>query len=130
MKMARPLRVLIVEASRDDAELMLLDLRGGGFEPSWRRVETAEELRSALARGPWEVALWDYTLPGFDPTVALALLQLTAEDLPFIVVTGTLGEEQAVQLMNAGAAHYLLKPTLSRLAPPLHPPPPQPAPSR
>ena len=87
MEMARPLRVLIVEDSPDDAELMLLELRRGGFEPSWQRVETAEELRAARAHGPWEVVLWDYTLPGFDATVALALLQRTAEDLPFIVVS-------------------------------------------
>src|SRR5947208_3064446 len=83
-------------------QLVLLELRRGGFDPSWQRVETAEELRAARAQGSWEVVLWDYTLPGFDPTVALALLQQAAEDLPFIVVSGTLGDEQAVQLMRAG----------------------------
>ncbi|WP_406696320.1 PAS domain S-box protein [Singulisphaera sp. Ch08] len=117
MSMARPLRVLIVEDSPDDAELMLLELRRGGLDPSWQRVETVEELRAALAQGTWEVALWDYTLPGFDSMAALPLLQQTAEDLPYIVVTGTLGEEQAAQLMRAGADDYLLKTNLARLAP-------------
>jgi PAS domain S-box-containing protein len=117
MSTARPLRVLIVEDSPDDAELMLLELRRGGLDPSWRRVETPKELRAALAQGPWEVVLWDYSLPGFDPAVALALLQQTAEDLPFIVVTGTIGEEQAVRLMKGGAADFLLKGSLARLAP-------------
>src|SRR4051812_22021542 len=115
--MARPLRVLIVEDSPDDAELMLLELRRGGFDPSWQRVETAEEIRAALAQGPWEVVLWDYALPGFDPTAALALLKQTSEDLPFLVVSGTIGEEQAVRMMKAGADDYLLKGSLARLAP-------------
>jgi PAS domain S-box-containing protein len=114
--MARPLRVLIVEDSPDDAELMVLVLRRGGFEPSWRRVETAGEMRAALPQGPGDLVLWDYTLPGFEATAALALLQ-TAEDLPFIVVSGTIGEEQAVRLMKAGADDHLLKGNLARLAP-------------
>ena len=114
--MARPLRVLIVEDSPDDAELMLIELRRGGFDPSWQRVESAAALRDALAHEPWEVILWDYTLPGFDAMAALALLTQTAEDLPFLVVSGTIGEEQAVQLMKAGADDYLLKGNLARLA--------------
>ena len=114
--MARPLRVLIVEDSPDDAELMLIELRRGGFDPSWQRVESAAALRDALAHEPWEVILWDYTLPGFDAMAALALLTQTAKDLPFLVVSGTIGEEQAVQLMKAGADDYLLKGNLARLA--------------
>src|SRR4051794_14704686 len=115
--MATPLRVLIVEDCPDDAELMVLELRRGGFDPSWQRVETAGELRAALARGPWEVVLWDYTLPGFDGPAALALLQETSQDLSFIVVSGTIGEQQAVRMMKAGADDYLLKGSLARLAP-------------
>jgi PAS domain S-box-containing protein len=115
--MARPLRVLILEDSPDDAELMLIELRRGGFDPSWRRVETAEAMRDALAHGPWEVALWDYSLPAFDAVAALALLTQTAKDLPFLVVSGTIGEEQAAHLMKAGADDYLLKGNLVRLAP-------------
>src|SRR5205807_1877565 len=107
--MAQPLRVLIIEDSPDDAELMLLELRRGGFDPSWQRVETAEAMRDALAEGPWEVVLWDYTLPGFEAMAALALLKQTSADLPFIVVSGTIGEELAVRLMKAGADDYLLK---------------------
>ena len=114
--MARSLRVLIVEDSPDDAELMLIELRRGGFDPSWQRVESAAALRDALAHEPWEVILWDYTLPGFDAMAALALLTQTAKDLPFLVVSGTIGEEQAAQLMKAGADDYLLKGNLARLA--------------
>src|SRR4051812_3089893 len=112
--MSRTLRVLIIEDSPDDAELMLLHLRRGGFDPSWRRVETAEEMRAALAQGPWEIVLWDYTLPAFDAAAALGLLRETADDLPFIVVSGTIAEEQAVRMMKAGADDYLLKGSLAR----------------
>src|SRR5947209_7232759 len=99
--MARPLRVLLVEDSPDDAELTLLELRRGGFDPSSQRVQTAEAMRAALAQGPWDVILWDYTLPGFDPMSALALLRQASADLPFLVVSGTIGEEQAVQMLKA-----------------------------
>src|SRR5579885_986770 len=113
--MPRPLRVLLVEDSLDDAELILLALSRGGFEPRWQRAESAAGLRAALVDGPWDVVLSDYTLPGFGAAEALALARQADPDLPFLVVSGTIGEERAVELMRAGANDYLLKDRLTRL---------------
>jgi len=110
-------RVLIVEDSAADAELMLRALRAGGFEPACERVETAEAMREALARQPWDVVLGDYNLPGFDVPAALAVLQQHGQDIPFIVVTGSVGEDAAVAAMKAGATDYIMKDRLQRLAP-------------
>ena len=115
--MPRPLRVLLVEDSADDAELMLLELSQGGFEPVWLRVETAEEMRDALREGSWEVVLSDNTLPSFGAAQALAVLKQTGLDLPLIVVSGTIGEDIAVELMRAGASDYFLKGNIARLVP-------------
>ena len=112
--MARPLRVLIVEDSPDDAELMLIELRQ--IDPSWQRVESAAALRDALpprAMGGHPLGLH---ATGLRWGAALALLSQTAKDPPFLVVSGTIGEEQAVQLVKAGADDYLLKGNLARLA--------------
>ena len=110
-------RVLIVEDSAADAELMLRALRAGGFEPACERVETAEAMREALARQPWDVVLGDYNLPGFDVPAALAVMQQHGQDIPFIVVTGSVGEDAAVAAMKAGATDYIMKDRLQRLAP-------------
>ena len=117
MQPVKPLQVLIVEDSADDAELILLELRRGGFEPSWERVEDAAAMRDALERRPWEVVLSDYTLPTFDAVAALGVLRLWGPEVPFLVVSGTIGEELAVQVVKAGADDYLLKSSLVRLAP-------------
>src|SRR5881628_3978404 len=111
------LRVLIVEDSAADTELILRSLRAGGFTPLYERVETAEAMRQALARQPWDVVLSDYTMPHFDAPAALALLQEHAVDVPFIVVSGSVGEDTAVAAMRAGATDYLMKDRLQRLAP-------------
>jgi len=112
-----PLRVLIVEDSDTDAELMLRALRKGGFAPQHERVETAAALRDALGRHPWDVVLSDYSLPAFDALAALALLQQRGDDVPFIVVSGSMGEDTAVGAMQAGATDYVMKDRLQRLAP-------------
>jgi anti-sigma regulatory factor (Ser/Thr protein kinase)/DNA-binding response OmpR family regulator len=112
-----PLRVLIVEDSEDDLALLLRELSQGGFDTASERVETASEMRAALAAGPWDVMLSDYSLPGFGAAQALALLQVTGQDIPFIVVSGTIGEETAVVMMRSGAADYVMKGRLARLAP-------------
>jgi len=112
-----PLRVLIVEDSDTDAELMLRALRKGGFAPQHERVETAAALRDALGRHPWDVVLSDYSLPAFDALAALALLQQRGDDVPFIVVSGNMGEDTAVGAMQAGATDYVMKDRLQRLAP-------------
>src|SRR5213594_1090574 len=111
------LRVLIVEDSAADTELILRSLRAGGFTPLYERVETAEAMRQALARQPWDVVLSDYSMPHFDAPAALALLQEHAVDVPFIVVSGSVGEDTAVAVMRAGATDYLMKDRLQRLAP-------------
>lgn len=111
-----PLRVLILEDSPADAELMLHELRRAGFDPDWVRVDTEADYRAELET-PFDVVLADYSLPQYDALRALRLLQDRALDIPFIVVTGSIGEEAAVECMKHGAADYLLKDRLARLGP-------------
>lgn len=110
-----PLQVLLVEDSPDDADLVLRQLRRGGFDLDWARVETAHELRAALAERTWEVALVDYSLPSFSGPDALRILQEHDPDLPALVVSGTVGEDVAVETLKAGAVDYVLKTNLTRL---------------
>jgi len=112
---ARPLRVLFVEDSEDDVFVVVRELRRGGFAPDWTRVDDAGGLTAALGQR-WDVVLCDYSLPGFDARAALAQVRAHA-DLPFIVVSGTVGEEIAVELMRAGAHDFVLKDRLARLVP-------------
>jgi two-component system, cell cycle sensor histidine kinase and response regulator CckA len=112
-----PLRVLIVEDSEDDLLLLLRELRRGGYELDYVRVETAVEMQAALDRQTWDIVIADYTLPRFSAPAALELLQSQQRDLPFIIVSGTIGEEAAVAAMRAGADDYLLKNNLVRLVP-------------
>jgi signal transduction histidine kinase len=109
-----PLHVLILEDRADDAALMLDELQRAGFAPDWKRVETAAAYLDAL-KAPVDVILADYTLPQFDALTALRLLQASELDIPFIVVTGSVSEEAAVECMKQGAADYLLKDRLARL---------------
>src|SRR6266536_69836 len=113
----RPLRVLFVEDSAADAELMVRALRAGGFEPVSERVETAPELLAALERGPWDVVLSDYYLPSLEAPAALALVRERLPDIPFLVVSGSVGEDTAVAAMKSGANDYIMKDRLQRLAP-------------
>ncbi|MBI3183987.1 MAG: response regulator [Myxococcales bacterium] len=110
------LRVLIIEDVPDDAELMVWHLRRGGFEPEHERVETEEQMAQALTR-KWDVIIADYVLPRFSALQALELAQRRAPELPFIVVSGQVGEERAVEAVRAGADDYVLKYALARLAP-------------
>ena len=110
------LSVLIVEDSASDADLMLWELRQAGFEVLHQRVENTEEMRAALAKQPWDIILSDFRLPRFNARKALELLQQTGIDIPFVVVSGAIGEETAVELMRAGAHDYLMKNNLTRLA--------------
>ena len=111
----RPLRLLLVEDSDDDAALITHELRRGGYRPSCVRVQTEEEFRSALASQDWEVIISDYALPGYSGLRALADLKASGKDIPFILVSGTIGEAGAVSAMKAGAHDYVLKGDLSRL---------------
>ena len=115
--MTRPIRVLMVEDSEDDALLVLRELRKGGFAPEWERVQTAADMRKALTEKTWDVILCDYKMPRFDGLAALRLMKETGLDLPFIVVSGTIGEETAVASMKAGAHDYIMKGNLLRLVP-------------
>jgi len=115
--MTNPLRVLIVEDSQDHAVLVLRELRRGGFDVTSQRVETAEGMRAALDAGPWDVVIADYVLPSFSAPAALKLLQEVGLDLPFLVVSGQVGEDKAVAMMRAGAHDYLMKGNLTRLVP-------------
>ena len=113
--MGRPLRVLIVEDSEDDARLLLRELRRGGFETAWQRVETADGMNAALAREKWDLIVADYTMPQFTGLGALNLMRDRNLDLPFIIVSGRIGEDIAVEAMRAGAHDYVLKDNLTRL---------------
>lgn len=112
--MPDPIKMLIVEDRRDDAEIMVLALEADNFDVAWQQVETAEDYVRHLSPEV-DVVLADYTLPQFNASAALEILKDTGLDIPFIVVTGTVSEEVAVSCMKQGAADYLLKDRLSRL---------------
>ncbi|MFA6034867.1 MAG: PAS domain S-box protein, partial [Myxococcota bacterium] len=113
--MGTPLRLIIVEDSQDDAELVVRELVQGGYEPVYKRVETEPELVSALSSEPWELILCDYVMPRFDAHAALKAVKKSAPDVPVIVVSGKIGEDVAVETMRAGAHDYLMKDNLKRL---------------
>ena len=112
-----PLRVLVVEDSEFDARLLITLLRKGGYDPAFERVETAEAMSAALDTKPWDLVLVDYNLPTFNAPAALQLLQGKKLDLPFIIISGGIGEDIAVAAMKAGAHDYLMKGNLARLVP-------------
>lgn len=113
--MGIPLAVLLVEDSADDAQLIEIQLRRAGFEPAARRVDTRDAMARALGERSWDVILADYRLPKFSGPQALELVQASGLDLPFIVVSGTIGEETAVAMMKSGAHDFVLKDRLGRL---------------
>ena len=112
-----PLRALIVEDSEDDTLLLVKQLREGGFVPEYTRVETPETMRQHLEQGAWDIVFADFTMPRFDAFDALNLLHASGLDLPFIIVSGTIGEDRAVQAMKAGAHDYIMKSNTARLLP-------------
>ena len=115
--MSKAIKVLVVEDSDDDAKLAMRMLRQGGFDPTWRRVQEAEALKAAMREERWDAVLSDFRLPGFSGVDALKLFRATGLDIPFIFVSGTIGEETAVEAMKAGASDYVMKQNLARLAP-------------
>jgi PAS domain S-box-containing protein len=115
--MTPTLRVLIVEDSADDAALLERELRRGGYTLRSQRVETAQQLTTALDESEWDVILSDHTLPTFSGTHALSLVRDRQPHLPFIFVSGTIGEDVAVAAMQAGAKDYVTKGNLRRLIP-------------
>ena len=114
--MSVPLQILIVDSSDEDAARSAQELQRAGFDVTWRRVDTPPAMAAALAQGRWDIVLADYTLPSFSGLAALQLLQDGSDDLPFILVSSTSGEEAAVAAMRAGARDYVLKSHIHRLA--------------
>src|SRR5437588_3422696 len=115
--MNRTLRVLHVEDSERDMALLTRHLARAGYDLHSERVETPAALKAALGAREWDVILCDYSLPHFNALGALALLKETGLDVPFIIISGTIGEETAVEAMRAGAHDYLMKDNLARLVP-------------
>jgi PAS domain S-box-containing protein len=114
---SNPLRVLIIEDSDLDAELELIELRKGGYQPAHKQVDTPGAMRTALESQRWDVVLSDYVMPQFSGPAALKVLQEKGIDVPFIVVSGKIGEDAAVEMMRAGAHDFIVKGNLKRLVP-------------
>ncbi len=109
------LRVLIVEDSEDDALLLIRNLTKGGYRPVYERVETPDAMKKALEEKQWDIIICDYKMPNFSAPSALTLLKEIKKDIPIIIVSGTIGEETAVECMRLGAHDYFMKGRLSRL---------------
>ena len=114
--MGAPLYVLLVEDLEDDALLLVRKLRRGGYDPTWERVDTAATMEAALEERSWDLVISDHSMPAFSSSAALELLRRKGfDDLPFIIVSGQIGEDAAVAAMKAGAHDYLMKDDLGRL---------------
>jgi two-component system, cell cycle sensor histidine kinase and response regulator CckA len=112
-----PLRVLVIDDVEDDALLVLRELERSGSKLAWERVEDALSLRAALARAPWDVVISDWAMPRFSALDALSVVKESGLDLPFIMVSGTVGEEAVVAALHGGAHDFVSKDKLSRLIP-------------
>ena len=115
--MNHSLRVLLVEDNADDVELLVLELEMGGYQVTHQQVDTAIALRRALQNQQWDLILVDYSMPSFSAMQALAVVKEYQLDIPFIIVSGSIGEETAVEAMKAGVHDYILKGKLARLLP-------------
>lgn len=115
--MSKHLRALIVEDSEDDAALVLRELKKAKYETRSERVETPGAFKGALSGGAWDVVISDYALPGFSGLAALELLKKTNHDIPFILISGAIDEEDAVAALKAGAHDFIKKGNLARLVP-------------
>jgi signal transduction histidine kinase len=111
----RTLRALIIEDDPNDADLLIRELRRAGYELVTRRVQTAGDLTAALTEAEWDIVLSDYSMPSFGGPEAFALLRKMNLDLPFIIVSGTVGEDAAVESMRMGVHDFILKGRLHRL---------------
>ena len=112
-----PLRVLIAEDSESDARLLVRELERAGFDTAYERVDSRTAMQAALDRHPWDLVIGDYSMPEFSGPAALALLRAHDPDTPFIFVSGSMGEDVAVEAMKAGAQDFLTKGNLRRLIP-------------
>lgn len=114
---ALPIRVLIAEDSEDDALLIKRELRHGGYTPEMRRVDSAADMQAALEAHEWDLIITDHNMPSFDSNDALVLAREHDHNIPFILVSGSIGEEIAVDAMKSGAHDYVMKNNLTRLLP-------------
>jgi signal transduction histidine kinase len=112
-----PLKLLILEDNAFDAELEVGKLQAAGYDCDWQQVQTREEFEASLDRSEFELILADYNLPNFDGLSALGLLRERGLEIPFVLISGTLGEERAIESLKAGATDYVMKDRLERLAP-------------
>ena len=117
MDLNAPIKVLLVEDVAEDADLIVRELRRSGLSLETRRVDSAPAYEQALAEFAPDLILSDYTLPGFDGPEALRIAQRQRPDTPFIFVSGTIGEERAIETLRHGAVDYVLKDNRARLAP-------------
>ena len=115
--MSKDLRVLVIEDSEADTVLLLRELEEAGFSPKHEQVDTPAKLETALAHAPWDVVICDHSMPGLRSQDVLTRLRETQGDVPFIVVSGTMDEENAVGLMKAGANDYVMKGSRARVVP-------------
>jgi signal transduction histidine kinase len=115
--MVKPLKVLFVEDSEKDMELLVLQLRRGGYQLQFERVETADALRTALGKHSWDIVLSDWRMPQLDAALALAIVKEHTPDLPILIISGTVEEDTAVEAMRAGARDFMAKGKLARLLP-------------
>lgn len=113
--MAHLLRILLVEDSADDADLLVREIQRGGYEVDFERVETMDAMRSALKDRTWDIVICDYSLPQFNGLQALKILHESGVDLPFVIVSGSIGEETAVNALKAGAHDFIIKGHYARL---------------
>lgn len=115
--MSKQLRVLIIEDLEDDELLLLRELRRGGYEPVFKRVDTPDTMSAAIKKQAWDIIISDYALPKFSGVEALRVFKESDIDIPFIIVSGNIGEDIAVETMKAGAHDYIIKGNLKRLIP-------------
>jgi two-component system, cell cycle sensor histidine kinase and response regulator CckA len=115
--MEKPLRVLVIEDSEDDTLLLVRTLRKAGYAPAYKRIETATAMVEAVERQGWDLIISDHSMPHFSAVKALEILKQKNVDVPLIIVSGTIGEDSAVEAMRHGAADYIMKGNAGRLIP-------------
>ena len=114
--MTRKLSVLIIEDNQNDAELTANHLSEAGYDISYLCVDTADGMKTALNNQKWDLIISDYSMPEFDVPSALSIYHESGADIPFIILSGAIGEEKAVEIIKAGAHDYLLKDNMTRFA--------------
>lgn len=111
------IRILFIEDSEDDVFMMVREIRKSGYDPIYKRVQTADDVLEKIKTEHWDIIISDYSLPGFNGLAALELVKMQKLEIPFFLVSGAIGEEIAVKAMKSGAADYIMKDSLSRLVP-------------